>query len=87
MANFITNTNGVLAVSTEHAEGASWVPETGYIVAGVLEGEIVYYGADALAGLVEVALSNGADETVTDANVVAWLKANVGPVFNTGVAI
>lgn len=87
MANFITNTGGVLSVSTEYTEGASWAPETGYIVAGILEGEIVYYGAEDMAGLLDVAMSNNADESVVEANVVAWLKSNVGPVFNAGVAL
>lgn len=87
MSTFITNTGGTLTASTESTEGASWAPENGYIVAGLLEDEIVYYGAEDLAGLLEIALSNGADESLTEEGAVAWLKANVGPVLNDGETI
>ena len=84
MSTFFTLTNGSLTSSSEATENSSWAPEVGYIVAFVLDDQIHYYGAETLAELLVVAQSCGADETVTESNVVAWMGTNVGPVVLDG---
>lgn len=80
---YVKNNLGTLETSTEHSEGFELVPGEGYIVCKIIEEQIHYFGAETDA--MELVLAFGGDETVGDA--VAWLKANVGPVFLNGVEL
>jgi hypothetical protein len=80
---YVKNNLGTLETNTEYSEGFELVPGVGYIVCKVIDEQIHYYGAETDA--MELVIAFGGDETVGDA--VAWLKTNVGPVFQDGVEL
>jgi hypothetical protein len=78
---YIKNEAGTLVTNAEYVgEGYELVIGEGYIVCKLIEEQIHYFGAE--ADPMELVLAFGGDESV---EAVAWLKANVGPLFLDGV--
>jgi len=77
---YIKNEEGTLVTNAEYVgEGYELVIGEGYIVCKLIEDQIHYFGAE--SDPMELVLAFGGDESV---DAVAWLKANVGPLFLDG---